>query len=87
MSPGELQLLAAIMVVIATKYDNGPTDTLSLRDIEYHFDFDIGILKHTKRYVLQMLRYELGWPTPLDFLERICQATTENPDDASLAKD
>lgn len=87
-SPGQLGLLVGVMLVIATKYDNGPTDTLSLRDIEAYLDFsyDLDTLEHAERTVLLRLGYELGWPTPLEFLRRVCRVTAENSDDSALAE-
>lgn len=87
-SPGQLQLFAAVAVVVATKYDNHPSDTLSLSDIEaeMNYNYDIETLKYAERCILHRLCYELGWPTPLDFLRRTCRATGESAMDSALAE-
>ncbi|GAB7358172.1 hypothetical protein MBLNU230_g0326t1 [Neophaeotheca triangularis] len=85
-SLGKLQLVGATAIFVAAKYEevNCPT----IQEIIYMVDngYSADELLKAERFMLSMLRYELGWPGPMSFLRRISKADDYDLETRTLAK-
>lgn len=76
----DLMLFGATSLMIATKYENDDLGYLDLRDFEEYLvekadgAFEDRSIQKLEPRMLQGLKYELGWPGPLNFLRRISRS-------------
>ncbi|KAI9885790.1 MAG: hypothetical protein M1823_002419 [Watsoniomyces obsoletus] len=85
-SMGKLQLVGATALLIAAKYEeiNSPTLAEMIYMVDGGYTHD-EIIK-AERFMLSMLKFELGWPGPMSFLRRISKADEYDLDTRTLAK-
>jgi G2/mitotic-specific cyclin 3/4 len=85
-SLGKLQLVGATALYIAAKYEevNCPNvqEMIFMVDGSYTAE---EVLK-AERFMLTMLKFELGWPGPMSFLRRISKADDYDLETRTLAK-
>jgi hypothetical protein len=85
-SVGKLQLVGAVALLIAAKYEEISAPQIK----EIVFMVDNGFTKEeiikAERFMLTMLNWELGWPGPMSFLRRISKADDYDFDTRTLAK-
>jgi hypothetical protein len=85
-SISKLQLVAATALYVAAKYEevNAP----NLEEMTYMLDdlFTAEELLKAERFMLDMLKYELGWPGPLSYLRRISKADDYDVETRTLSK-
>lgn len=85
-SLGKLQLVGATAILLAAKYEE--INCPSLQEIVYMVDqgYTIEEVMKAERFMLTMLRWELGWPGPMSFLRRISKADDYDLETRTLAK-
>ncbi|SPN98896.1 related to G2/mitotic-specific cyclin 3 [Cephalotrichum gorgonifer] len=85
-SLGKLQLVGATAILLAAKYEE--INCPSLEEIVYMVDkgYTIEEVMKAERFMLTMLRWELGWPGPMSFLRRISKADDYDYETRTLAK-
>lgn len=85
-SLAKLQLVGAAAIYLAAKYEeiNCPTVAEMVFMVDRGFSAD-EILK-AEKFMLNMLRFELGWPGPMSFLRRISKADDYHLETRTLAK-
>lgn len=68
---GKLQLVGATALFVAAKYED--IDCPSVQDIVYTVNsgYSVHEILQAARFMLSMLHFELGWPSPMSFLYRI----------------
>jgi len=85
-SASRLQLVGAAALLLATKYEE--IDVPTIGELEFITDNQYTREEITKaeRYMLLILNYELGFPSPLNFVRRISKADGYDSDVRTLAK-
>lgn len=85
-SLGKLQLVGATAIFVAAKYEEVNCPTIS--EIIYMVDngYSADELLKAERFMLSMLRFELGWPGPMSFLRRVSKADDYDLETRTLAK-
>ena len=85
-SLGTLQLVGATAILLASKYEE--INCPSLQEIVYMVDqgYTMEEVMKAERFMLTMLRWELGWPGPMSFLRRISKADDYDHEVRTLAK-
>ena len=85
-SVGKLQLVGATALFIAAKYEESSPP--SVGDIAYMVEngYTVDEILKAERFMLSMLRFELGWPGPMSFLRRISTADNYDLKTRTLAK-
>ncbi|KAJ9503195.1 hypothetical protein H2202_001349 [Exophiala xenobiotica] len=69
-TPDRLMLLVAASLIISLKYEQQDPD-YSMQDIIRIFDLEAEKVRQAERIILRRLDYDLGWPGPSSFLQRI----------------
>jgi hypothetical protein len=85
-SIAKLQLVGATAIYVAAKYEE--INCPSVQEVTFMVDGSYTqeeILK-AERFMLTMLKFELGWPGPLSFLRRISKADEYDVDTRTVAK-
>jgi hypothetical protein len=85
-SIAKLQLVGATAIYVAAKYEE--INCPSVQEVTFMVDGSYTqeeILK-AERFMLTMLKFELGWPGPLSFLRRISKADEYDVDTRTAAK-
>jgi G2/mitotic-specific cyclin 3/4 len=85
-SIAKLQLVGATAIYVAAKYEE--INCPSVQEVAFMVDGSYTqeeILK-AERFMLTMLKFELGWPGPLSFLRRISKADEYDVDTRTVAK-
>lgn len=85
-SLGKLQLVGATAIFIAAKYEE--INCPSVQEIVYMVDsgYTVDEILKAERFMLTMLKFELGWPGPMSFLRRISKADDYDLETRTLAK-
>lgn len=85
-SLGKLQLVGAVAIFIAAKYEE--VNCPSVQEIVYMVDggYSVDEVLKAERFMLTMLQFELGWPGPMSFLRRISKADDYDLETRTLAK-
>lgn len=85
-SVGKLQLVGATALFLAAKYEE--VNCPSIQEIVYMVDngYSVDEILKAERFMLTMLRFELGWPGPMSFLRRISKADDYDLETRTLAK-
>lgn len=85
-SLGKLQLVGATAIFVAAKYEE--INCPSINEIVFMVDggFSVDEILKAERFMLNMLRFELGWPGPMSFLRRISKADDYDLETRTLAK-
>jgi G2/mitotic-specific cyclin 3/4 len=85
-SLGKLQLVGATALFVAGKYEE--INCPSVNEIIYMVDrsYTVNELLKAERFMLTMLKFELGWPGPMSFLRRISKADEYDLETRTLAK-
>ncbi|KAI9859317.1 MAG: hypothetical protein M1824_003831 [Vezdaea acicularis] len=85
-SLGKLQLVGATAIFVAAKYEE--ITCPSVQEIVYMVDggYSIDEILKAERFMLSMLKFELGWPGPMSFLRRISKADDYDLETRTLAK-
>ena len=85
-SLAKLQLVGATALFIAAKYEE--INCPSVSEIHYMVDgsYTVDEILKAERFMLSMLRFELGWPGPMSFLRRISKADDYDVETRTLAK-
>lgn len=85
-SLGKLQLVGATAIFIAAKYEE--INCPSVQEIVYMVDggYTVDEILKAERFMLSMLKFELGWPGPMSFLRRISKADDYDLETRTLAK-
>jgi hypothetical protein len=85
-SMGKLQLVGATALFIAAKYEE--VNCPSVDEMIYMLGdiYTADELLKAERFMLSMLKYELGWPGPLSYLRRISKADDYDVETRTLAK-
>lgn len=83
---GKLQLVGATAIFIASKYEE--IYRPSVQEICYMVDgaYTVDEILSAERFMLSMLRFDLGWPGPMSFLRRISKADDYDIETRTLAK-
>lgn len=83
---GKLQLVGATALFVAAKYED--IDCPSVQDIVYTVNsgYSVHEILQAARFMLSILHFELGWPSPISFLYRIGKADYYNLETRTLAK-
>jgi hypothetical protein len=83
---GKLQLVGATALFIAAKYEE--VNCPSVDEMIYMLGdiYTADELLKAERFMLSMLKYELGWPGPLSYLRRISKADDYDVETRTLAK-
>jgi hypothetical protein len=85
-SIAKLQLVGATAIYVAAKYEE--INCPSVQEVAFMVDGSYTqeeILK-AERFMLTMLKFELGWPGPMSFLRRISKADEYDVDTRTVAK-
>jgi G2/mitotic-specific cyclin 3/4 len=85
-SLGKLQLVGATAIFVAAKYEE--INCPSVQEIVYMVDggYTVDEILKAERFMLSMLKFELGWPGPMSFLRRISKADDYDLETRTLAK-
>ena len=85
-SLAKLQLVGATAIFVAAKYEE--INCPSINEIVYMVDngFSVDEILKAERFMLNMLKFELGWPGPMSFLRRISKADDYDLETRTLAK-
>ena len=85
-SLGKLQLVGATAIFVAAKYEE--INCPSVQEIVYMVDggYTVEEILKAERFMLSMLKFELGWPGPMSFLRRISKADDYDLETRTLAK-
>ena len=85
-SLGKLQLVGATAIFVAAKYEE--INCPSVNEIVYMVDggYSVDEILKAERFMLTMLKFELGWPGPMSFLRRISKADDYDLETRTLAK-
>jgi G2/mitotic-specific cyclin 3/4 len=85
-SLAKLQLVGATALYIAAKYEE--INCPSVQEIAYMVDgsYTIEEILKAERFMLTMLKFEMGWPGPMSFLRRISKADDYDVETRTLAK-
>jgi G2/mitotic-specific cyclin 3/4 len=85
-SLGKLQLVGATALFLAAKYEE--INCPSVKEIVYMVDdaYTIEEVLKAERFMLSMLKFELGWPGPMSFLRRISKADDYDLETRTLSK-
>ncbi|PHH63454.1 hypothetical protein CDD81_5833 [Ophiocordyceps australis] len=85
-STAKLQLVGATALLVATKYEE--ISCPEIREIAAVVDncYSNNEIMKAERYMLTMLRFELGWPGPMNFLRRISKADCYDVETRTMAK-
>jgi G2/mitotic-specific cyclin 3/4 len=85
-SLGKLQLVGATAIFVAAKYEE--INCPSVNEIVYMVDggYTVDEILKAERFMLSMLRFELGWPGPMSFLRRISKADDYDLETRTVAK-
>lgn len=85
-SLGKVQLVGAIAILVAAKYEE--INCPSVSEIVYMVDngYTVDEILKAERYMLSMLQFELGWPGPMNFLRKISKADDYDLETRTLAK-
>ncbi|KAH6641119.1 cyclin-like protein [Chaetomium tenue] len=83
---GKLQLVGATALFVAAKYED--IHCPSVQDIVYTVGSGCSVhgILQAERFMLSMLHFELGWPSPMSFLHCIGKAAYYNLETQTLAK-
>ncbi|KAJ2595469.1 B-type cyclin [Coemansia sp. RSA 1722] len=82
----KLQLVGAVCLLLASKYEE--IHVPSVKDIEYMVEknYSEEDILRAERFILRMLNFDLGWPSPYIFLRRISKADDYDMSTRTLAK-
>ena len=85
-SLGKLQLVGATAIFVAAKYEE--INCPSVQEIVYMVDggYSMEEILKAERFMLSMLKFELGWPGPMSFLRRVSKADDYDLETRTLAK-
>jgi G2/mitotic-specific cyclin 3/4 len=85
-SLAKLQLVGATAIFVAAKYEE--INCPSVQEIAYMVDgsYTIEEILKAERFMLTMLKFEMGWPGPMSFLRRISKADDYDVETRTLAK-
>jgi len=85
-SLAKLQLVGATALYIAAKYEE--INCPSVQEIAYMVDgsYTVEEILKAERFMLTMLKFEMGWPGPMSFLRRISKADDYEVETRTLAK-
>jgi G2/mitotic-specific cyclin 3/4 len=85
-SLAKLQLVGATAIYVAAKYEE--INCPSVQEIAYMVDgsYTIEEILKAERFMLTMLKFEMGWPGPMSFLRRISKADDYDVETRTLAK-
>lgn len=85
-SLGKLQLVGATALFLAAKYEE--INCPAVAEIVYMVDgaYTQDEVLKAERFMLNMLKFELGWPGPMSFLRRISKADDYDLETRTLAK-
>ena len=85
-SLGKLQLVGATALFLAAKYEE--INCPSVQEIVYMVDgaYTVEEVLKAERFMLSMLKFELGWPGPMSFLRRVSKADDYDVETRTLAK-
>ncbi|KAJ2366224.1 B-type cyclin [Coemansia sp. RSA 2611] len=82
----KLQLVGAVCLLLASKYEE--MHVPSIKDLEYMVEknYSEDEILRAERFILRMLNFDLGHPSPLSFLRRISKADDYDMATRTLAK-
>jgi G2/mitotic-specific cyclin 3/4 len=85
-SLAKLQLVGATALYVAAKYEE--INCPSVQEIAYMVDgsYTVEEILKAERFMLTMLKFEMGWPGPMSFLRRISKADDYDVETRTLAK-
>lgn len=85
-SINKLQLVGATAILVAAKYEEIQCPSIS--EIQYMVEssYKVDEILKAERFMLTMLKFELGWPGPMSFLRRISKADDYDLETRTLAK-
>ncbi|KAI5949291.1 CLB4 [Candida jiufengensis] len=82
----KLQLVGAVAILIASKYEEINIPTIS--EVIHMTDNSFSVEEFTKAecFMIDVLQFDLGWPGPMSFLRRISKADDYDYETRTLAK-
>jgi hypothetical protein len=85
-SLAKLQLVGATALYVSAKYEE--INCPSVQEIAYMVDgsYTVEEILKAERFMLTMLKFEMGWPGPMSFLRRISKADDYDVETRTLAK-
>ncbi|KAF2670204.1 hypothetical protein BT63DRAFT_231884 [Microthyrium microscopicum] len=85
-SLAKLQLVGATAIYVAAKYEE--INCPSVGEIQYMVDnsYTVEEILKAERFMLTMLKFEMGWPGPMSFLRRISKADDYCVETRTVAK-
>lgn len=85
-SIAKLQLVGATALLVAAKYEEVSHPSLEEMQFMVSGGYDALEIRKAERFMLSMLKFDLGWPGPMSFLRRISKADDYDLQTRTLAK-
>ncbi|KAJ2777080.1 B-type cyclin [Coemansia javaensis] len=82
----KVQLVGAVCLLLASKYEEMYVPSVADMVFMVSNSYSAPEILRAERYVLELLNFDLGWPSPLSFLRRISKADSYDMATRTLAK-